>query len=939
MDYYKEGEELNIDLSEESYDAKKLLKYKEVKSIRIRECVEQIELPEALKEYKALTEFAVSGKNDILYPPPLHLEKLTNIKKITFWNSCDLKKLKPMPHIETLVIITKAPFTDVQIASSIFPNLKSMRVWGSRLKSGELPPEIGSFKHLERLELVSCGLTDFPPELKKMKTLKSLVIGGLIMKNFPEMLCEMNWLENLSFGQKITALPDNFSKLKALKTLDFSWEFNGGITPVDKWSNKPIYLHPIPEVIGKLPALQALYLNHCGVVNLTFLKSPETLKKLEIKESGLANCNELSTFKSLEILSLEAAVILADIKGLAGLPIKILNLENCDELKSIDPILELTELEELNIDRCSKIEDFDAVYQHPNLKVLQASGVIKEQWELKDQLKNFPPLDTVINNLSSDDVALAEKAMNDLVRHVDKNYHPDNNPLARYFGKEADEEYPLDLPILDSAFKKYKNKLSIDTLIDLTRMSIQSINVDNYTITLLAIQEIIKRKDLVAQQQVIAQFNTYCGDFGHRFWDSSVQDQLFDDLFPAFETAALIDLLKDGAVDMLNSDGGDGGDRLFIPAFKKCKNMAELDSLLAAFFGYQDESLRYLGFQYFSDLYTEIRADLPKKYALKFKDEIKKKSLKTEVFILLESKDPKDIIKLIGLLDKEENKKFVKSKSYKILEKINELEVPLKHVTTALDFFIEKKVYVEDTILKYLLPNGKGAVIAYLKTKKNTDNKEYIGETISKIIHGFNIENNSMKEIQPFRNYLKEINNCSDDAVYTIEIKNIFISIKNTRFYNTVFYDQLSRLEEIASLVKSPPITLPSVEMWWDLRMIASGIKDWDIIKRLCKALFAIIPAEDVESSLQTAVISAAMTDDHNFLNFLSQYIPETTEDELLTFNLACAYAKFSEKEPMLAYIKRSIELGKTKAQFLDDNDFAQYSGDQDFLMALEPAT
>jgi len=36
-------------------------------------------------------------------------------------------------------------------------------------------------------------------------------------------------------------------------------------------------------------------------------------------------------------------------------------------------------------------------------------------------------------------------------------------------------------------------------------------------------------------------------------------------------------------------------------------------------------------------------------------------------------------------------------------------------------------------------------------------------------------------------------------------------------------------------------------------------------------------------------------------------------------------FSIFSKKEPMLKYIRRSLELGKTKAEFLDDNDFTQY--------------
>jgi len=278
MPHNIEGKKLTIDFSKESYDRKMLLEHKDIENIQINDCIEPFELPERLKDYEALTTLWISGGNrDALYPPPLHLEKLTNIKTLALWSYCDIKKLTPMPHIETLHIEVKDPFTDMQTIATTFPNLKKMeiRIWKKYQKSNSFPPEIGNFKSLECLEMFFT-LIDLPVEFKKLKHLKSLTMRsvGSSMTTFPEILCEMINLEELVFtGKNITTLPVNFSNLKALKILDFSQSFNKGTySPVNILSGKPVHLDLIPEVIGTLSSLQELNLNNCGVTKLTFLK-------------------------------------------------------------------------------------------------------------------------------------------------------------------------------------------------------------------------------------------------------------------------------------------------------------------------------------------------------------------------------------------------------------------------------------------------------------------------------------------------------------------------------------------------------------------------------------------------------------------------------------------------------------------------------------------
>lgn len=632
MFYNPEERKLVFVLTEEGYSPKLLLEYKDVKSICFNEYTDTITLPVELADFKHLDSISIfgiyGGDKDDVYNPPLNLEKLTQLKELALWSFCDFEKLVSMPHIEIFSTEVRDPYKDIQTIVSCFPNLKKLVLWGSDLKSGMLAPEIANLSQLEYLELASCGLSDLPKEIKKLSNLKELVIGGQPMEKFPEVICELKDLENLQFSPQITQLPHNFLNLISLKKLDFSHSFNKGtMLPInDSWSDEKMCLDPIPDIIGNLPALEELILDCCGVVDLSFLKNAGKLRKLSVQYSGIENTTGFSHLKNLEELNLEGGVVLNDLNGLAGLPLKKLDISQCSKLKSIDTILQLQELETFNISSCDKIESLEPIYNHPTLKTLEASKEVEARWKQKEMYYGLPAVEDVLKNLTSDNLKVAEKAISDLNLYVDKNYHHSNNPLSRYFGETADNYDIVHLPVLEDAFEKHKSEFRTETLQALVGMSLRSIGEDNYQITVLAIEEIIRRKDVEAQKFVIEQFNKASKyyDFGHRFWESTVHDQLFDTLFPDFEIEALLELLENAHGDMLNSEGGDGADQLFIPAFNKCKTQKDFNRLLAAFLSYQDKDMEYSGYAYFKSLQEEIEQELKGDYLNIFKNEIGK---------------------------------------------------------------------------------------------------------------------------------------------------------------------------------------------------------------------------------------------------------------------------------------------------------------------------
>ncbi|MEQ9365856.1 MAG: hypothetical protein RIF32_16555, partial [Leptospirales bacterium] len=563
-----------------------------------------------------------------------------------------------------------------------------------------------------------------------------------------------------------------------------------------------------------------------------------------------------------------------------------------------------------------------------------------------------------------DDRAVAEfeTAVADLKLYVDKNYHDEKNPLAGYFGREADNYEIVHLPALEAAFEKHKARVSIGSLVALAQLSLRAVSEDNYEITLLALREINRRAATEAQLQVVKIFQAACEyyDFGHRFMESTVHDQLFDEILPEFSTAALIELLRDAHGDMMNSNGGDQADLLFVPAFQNFQNEAEFAELLRAFFSYQDQNIDYHGAEYFGELQEGVRSVLSGEYLTRFQSAVGERAEQTAVLELIESNDVEDKVRLIEMLPDLPDE-FIENNDYKILRPLaGPIEVPKEAALRALEFFIRKESApgdVPDLILKYMLPDGARGVIGFLESRARAKGipNEYVADLLKSMIRKMDLDLLPMSDIQRFRDCAKDVGGLGDTDVYAYELLELFKVFTDHRHHNATNAPEklsrlLDRMDEIVGLVREP-FDARGLDFKFDLYLMASHaddrveedaengveITDWDVIKRICAAFFPIIAEGVVRGALYLALVAAAKTRDLEYFESMEGYIPEKITEELLAYNLACACATFEKKEAMLKYVARSIKLGKTPAQFKDDPDFTAYLGDADFLEALKP--
>lgn len=137
------------------------------------------------------------GDREQTYPPPLNLEKLVRLKKLSLWSFCDLTQLPPLPHIEAFHVVVRDPFSDTKIIADRFPNLKKLVLWGAHLKAVELPPEIADFASMEKCipekiteELLAYNLACVSANLDKrddmLKYVALSIALGKIAKQFKD---------------------------------------------------------------------------------------------------------------------------------------------------------------------------------------------------------------------------------------------------------------------------------------------------------------------------------------------------------------------------------------------------------------------------------------------------------------------------------------------------------------------------------------------------------------------------------------------------------------------------------------------------------------------------------------------------------------------------------------------------------------------------------
>jgi hypothetical protein len=570
---------------------------------------------------------------------------------------------------------------------------------------------------------------------------------------------------------------------------------------------------------------------------------------------------------------------------------------------------------------------------------------------------NSSTLKKIKSNLLSEELIIAETALKDLCKLVDKNCTKEINPLAEYFGKEPSFDSLVYLPELDASFEKFKADLGTDTILSLVKTSLKSVSRDNYNIALLSIREIINRKDANAQKKVFKLFKQACDyyDYGHRSWGETILDILYDSLFKEFECSALINLLSTADLQMFYPEDGDQADHLFIAGFKKCEKNTDLKKLTLSFFKYKRECISLFGADYFKDLQNQIEAVLDDKQKLEFAKEIERKAKEYRIFDLMTSEDKKDVLELIDEIGKKENAKFIDEDGGKVSDKLlNRDDLSKEELLKALDGFIKQKANSYASQISFaLIPKfEQEEFFNYLRSKLSKDNGKDLFFVVDGIIDELKEAGASLEQCKPWYALAQTFNPEEDAHLFSEDISAKFKEIIDNTKYDESFYTAIDQLNELVDLIKNPPIEIHYLNLNKGFLNLVERdeAKAWEAIKTISHCFFKVMIEQQIFRGLHIAIIASGKTNDLASLKSFEAYFPKDIEQSRLNFNppsafnivlqrlaynLASVYAMFSEKEKMIYYINQSIDSGKSKDQFLEDTDFEAYREDKDFIEAL----
>ncbi len=529
----------------------------------------------------------------------------------------------------------------------------------------------------------------------------------------------------------------------------------------------------------------------------------------------------------------------------------------------------------------------------------------------------------------------------DLSKHVKANYSNNDNPLGRFFNIETKEEITK-IEILDNAIQKYLKNLSEKTVVTIFKMTFKSV-YDNYNAALLVLEEIIVRKNVETQKKIVEQFYDACKyyDSGHRLWSSTVQDQLIDDLFPQFTSEALYELLEKASTDMLNSEGGDQMEDLFIPAFQNTLDETLHKKLLEIFFKYVEEASIYYGKASFDNLLQQIidiaSPELEKLISTK-KEENKRQE---ELSELLENLNEDNLPKAIGMLGNIIPKKMEEDFLYKINEVFEKNEIDEETANQLILFLIQKKesYYLANLLqFKYHKTNSE-KIIAILNQALTTNsfdkNETYnvVQIIIRNLVHD---EQVLFNDLEIYRNFTISKCNILIDTVYDNEVQQLLTRYFNAKDYFS-FGDQTYLLDKVKEIFSKTEVQFSYENFRYQISQLVHYGENEKCLT-IFNYLYPRIKNYSDEDVLYRNIIASVKLNDCTYFDTLLKEIQKLEEitQVLLAFNLACGYAHFDRKEKMLLYIKESIRLGKTKQQFLDNKDFEKYWNDDDFLRAIE---
>ncbi len=862
---------------------------------------------------------------------------------------------------------------------------------------GEVLAEIAELARLERLCL-SCPIKTLPAALAKLPALRALELGDLPDRAIPEVVGALRGLEVLKISGHVSGLPASFANLTRLRELDLAGALNSGallsrFDDIDK-------LKPLPRVLSQMTGLEVLALGQCGVFDLAPIAPLEKLRELRLEWSGMTTLEPLAGLVELEVLSLEQCDRVRDLSPLAKLTkLRELDLASCrpeslDALRALPALnkLDVSRIESKNLEAVYALDvelaaADEVLEQYKQRAALRALPPVGDIIGMLDS-SQLSVVETALEQLATWAIASSTRDQSAIGAALGLGPVP---PAAKRDddevdddGDEADDGEADDdddgeikasarvkpsraLPPLDAALARHGARLSPKVLARTFRITFHTTN-DDYDAAVRTAQEVAKRGDDEAQLLLVEAFehaNEYY-DTGHRFFEDYAQDRLIEDVLPQLGGKALARLVA------WCSDGHFGEDQmssLFAPALERSRGedreavAKRLEKYIDYVGQYGDEDQAAQLFESFSTLedagakamLTQVRARVEDKLAAMRARTALEAELKSE-----QSARVSAALATMAALPKRDAKKDLQGALWNA-NKCDGLDATALRTLLGLwrelghdgglgeaialagrSGLIGRSIVGELGMAPHDIANRLRDEVLKLRTKS-------VGE-IERASNRWNDEPETPETERAMAAVAERVAaQCAPLHAWANELDGITAAEGRAREVTAALarlghFDREKLGVAIALLASCDGYVRPVRDDKDNLRGLADDLGQnadhedlWPQFCQLARDLSKLqLRGKILERVLAQLIGIAINSKDESAVAALTPLIPEQVEWDILAFNLACLYASRGDRERMLRFTKRSLELGKSPAQFETDGDFAKYLGDPEFRAVLD---
>ncbi len=150
---------------------------------------------------------------------------------------------------------------------------------------------------------------------------------------------------------------------------------------------------------------------------------------------------------------------------------------------------------------------------------------------------------------------------------------------------------------------------------------------------------------------------------------------------------------------------------------------------------------------------------------------------------------------------------------------------------------------------------------------------------------------------------------------------------------NEIFLNELKTIDfELGELAEV-------LSIWVNDKLIQLIKRDKkELAEKILDAFIDLLPLKQsdfIKENLLANALALLVTSKNDKLSekiMSSSIVPEKITTGLLAYNLACLYSTRNNKAKLLEFTKKALQLGQEPNRFKEDNDFANYQDDADFI-------